>query len=110
MEFKINTQTKTITILQQLSVKELKELLDRFSITDDWKIVSEDKFINIPATIWVQPYDNPPTILYSDICSCHPKNGGSGICNCTLGKGTTVTYDFSYGKNSCVTKMKADEL
>ena len=38
MEFKINTQTKTITILQQLSVKELKELLEKFNITDDWQV------------------------------------------------------------------------
>lgn len=113
MEFKINIQTKTITLLKELSVKELKELLERFQITDDWKVVSKYSFINVPHTTWVQPYDNfnnPPTILYSDTCSCNPKNGSLGVCGCTLENGITFTNDVSYGKNSCVKKMKADEL
>jgi hypothetical protein len=24
------------------------------------------------------------TILYNELCSCNPKNGGSGICGCTM--------------------------
>ena len=24
------------------------------------------------------------TISYNDICSCNPKNGGSGICGCIM--------------------------
>ena len=24
-------------------------------------------------------------VPYSEICSCNPKNGGSGICGCTMG-------------------------
>lgn len=109
MEFKINTQTKTITILKQLSVKELKELLDRFNITDDWQVINEYNLINIPTTTttWVQPYQ---VKSYLDTCSCNPKNGGSGICGCTLGNSITFTNDVSYGKNSSVTKMKANEL
>jgi hypothetical protein len=109
MEFKINTQTKTITILQQLSVKELKELLEKFNITDDWQVNAVTN--NLPSitsgSTWIQPYQ---VKSYSDVCSCNPKNGGSGICGCTLGNGITFTNDVSYGKNSSVTKLRADEL
>jgi hypothetical protein len=107
MEFKINTQTKTITILQQLSVKELKELLEKFNITDDWQVISEYNYINIPHTTWITTDGTKP---YLNTCSCNPKNGGSGICGCTLGNGITFTNDVSYGKNSSVTKLRADEL
>ena len=32
-------------------------------------------------------YSQPHTgksVIYADICSCNPKNGGSGICGCTM--------------------------
>ena len=108
MELKINTQTKTITILQQLSVKELKELLERFNNLDDWQVngVTNTLPSITSGSTWIQPYNNPPT-SYSDICRCNPKNGGSGICNCTLGSGITFTNDVSYGKNSSVTKNES---
>jgi len=94
MEFKINTQTKTITILQQLSVKELKELLEKFNITDDWQVnvVTNNLPSIISGSTWIQPYQ---VKSYSDICKCNPKNGGSGICGCTLGNGITFTNDVS---------------
>lgn len=41
-------------------------------------------------------------VLYSDVCSCNPKNGGSGICGCTIGntmvknpKKHTTTTNFT---------------
>lgn len=41
-------------------------------------------------------------VLYSDVCSCNPKNGGNGICNCTIGntmvknpKKYTTTTNFT---------------
>ena len=27
----------------------------------------------------------PDEVLYADLCPCNPKNGGSGICGCTIG-------------------------
>lgn len=86
MELKINTQSKTITILQKLSVKEFKELLERFNITDDWQIISEWNYTYTPfqpATTPIQFY-SLGTTRHFDTCSCNPKNGGSGICGCTL--------------------------
>ena len=92
MEFKINTQTKTIAILQKLSVKELKELLDRFNITDEWKIdVIANTVNSIPSitsgNTWIQPYK---VTTHFDTCSCNPKNGGNGICGCILNN--PITY------------------
>lgn len=31
------------------------------------------------------PAIKPEMVMYSEICSCNPKNGGSGICGCTIG-------------------------
>lgn len=30
-------------------------------------------------------------VPYSSICSCNPKNGGNGICQCILGNNMTTT-------------------
>ena len=45
----------------------------------------------IPHQVNIGPFDitslnyEPDEVPYSSICSCHPKNGGSGICGCTMG-------------------------
>lgn len=31
------------------------------------------------------PYCEPDMVPYGEICSCNPKNGGSGICGCIMG-------------------------
>jgi hypothetical protein len=44
-------------------------------------------------------FDGIPTkpVTYADICSCNPKNGGGGVCGCTIAlqpvivQGTTTT-------------------
>ena len=36
-------------------------------------------------------YTPSPIKTYADIYHCNPKNGGSGICECTLG-GIVTTY------------------
>lgn len=38
---------------------------------------------------YVINFDSPDStftdvILYNEICGCNPKNGGSGICGCTM--------------------------
>lgn len=42
-------------------------------------------------------------VMYSEICSCNPKNGGSGICGCTIGNQMVskpnTTYTTSTGKS-----------
>ena len=48
-----------------------------------------------PFPTWQEPHRENPynipgtggsvTVKYCDICSCNPKNGGSGICNCIMG-------------------------
>ena len=44
----------------------------------------------------------PDEVPYSEICSCNPKNGGSGICGCVMGnrmvqnpkKYNSSTFDY----------------
>jgi hypothetical protein len=31
------------------------------------------------------PQGNDDLVLYGELCSCNPKNGGSGICGCVMG-------------------------
>jgi len=61
----------------------------------------------------ITPYINIGTpnkdVTYGDLCSCNPKNGGSGICGCVIGNKiieppynhttTTTSTDFFVNKN-----------
>lgn len=46
--------------------------------------------INKRAPIGFKTYEDmpfpAPEESYYDRCACNPKNGGSGVCNCTLGR------------------------
>lgn len=62
----------------------VQRLLDKNSIT------AEEATILLKEVRYIagcDPYnistDNITT--YGDICSCNPKNGGSGICGCAIG-------------------------
>lgn len=42
-----------------------------------------------------QPYITyPDQVPYNELCSCNPKNGGSGICGCTMGNKMVTTKPF----------------
>lgn len=43
--------------------------------------------------------NEPEELPYSAICGCNPKNGGSGVCGCTLGN-TMVKNPRRYGCGS----------
>jgi hypothetical protein len=40
---------------------------------------------NVPALTFPFLTDEPDEVPYHSICSCNPKNGGSGICGCIMG-------------------------
>lgn len=40
-----------------------------------------DRINQIPEPIYC---NIPDTVLYCEICACNTKNGGSGICGCTM--------------------------
>ena len=42
------------------------------------------------------PMDEPDKIPYNLTCSCHPNNGGSGICGCILAN-TMIDNPKKYG-------------
>jgi hypothetical protein len=62
---------KTTTGWSIDDVKDLQDLIDRVN-----------KVLNISEN----KVDNPKVdgLIYSDICSCNPKNGGNGVCGCTI--------------------------
>lgn len=44
-----------------------------------------DRINQIPEPTHYDNYCNiPDTVLYCEICACNTKNGGSGICGCTM--------------------------
>ena len=60
---------------------EVFRLLDLYQQDNLNNNVSDNGFIGgfgITTTV-------PHTTIFSDNCPCNPKNGGGGICGCTLG-------------------------
>ena len=58
-----------------------------------------DMLMAKPVSVPMMPtYPKPPNYSpgtsFYDRCSCNPKNGGSGVCGCTLG-GTRVTCNVA---------------
>lgn len=39
---------------------------------------------NYPPNVRGFDHTEPLEVPYSEVCSCNPKNGGSGICGCTM--------------------------
>jgi hypothetical protein len=71
---------KAITEAMNASVKSNKKAVEYYDT-----IIYND---NLRTQMLQSPSFNiPPTneVPYSEICSCNPKNGGSGICGCTMG-------------------------
>lgn len=47
-----------------------------------------EQVLRVPFIVNENPYITPDSFLYTSciMCANNPKNGGSGICNCTLGQ------------------------
>lgn len=78
---------KAITEAMNASAKSNKKAVqyyDTIIYNDNLRIEMD----NLRTQMLQTPSFNiPPTneVPYSEICSCNPKNGGSGICGCTMG-------------------------
>ncbi len=56
-----------------------------WGVPNTWKDSAPNPSIH-PFPKWQEPYTPPfGKVRYGDICSCNPKNGGSGICGCIMG-------------------------
>lgn len=67
--------------------KRIKELLDLYE--EDNRITQRTNVpIGVPNTNVPYPQtfvtNSLDSVPYCEICSCNPKNGGSGICGCTM--------------------------
>jgi len=71
----------------------IKQALDSTIDSDSNDILKGGQLITVPC------WDAPDEVPYGEICPCNPKNGGSGICGCTMGN-KLVTNPKKYGMNS----------
>lgn len=62
----------------------IKDKVSEETLNDIMFLVDEFAHENKVLPTIQKPTTKQPTI-YADICSCNPKNGGSGICGCTIG-------------------------
>jgi hypothetical protein len=60
-----------------------KKQLETLEAIDGDKTIPHQE--NAPAFTIPILTDEPDEVPHHSICSCHPKNGGSGICGCTMG-------------------------
>jgi hypothetical protein len=60
----------------------IQTILDKIKLV---KSTLTDKVVIDPNKVIKVPVDIPDEVPYGAICSCNPKNGGSGICGCIMG-------------------------
>ena len=90
---------------------KIKNKLNDVKISHDkpitYPIPRPNPFPNTKTFPWPSPNTNPYNpfvggepgqVTYADICSCNPKNGGSGICGCVIGNKIVTTSDNSKQK------------
>ena len=78
------TKEEKVKMYSKLSKKELIEML----------IEANRHLNNRQAEI-----NYPDKVPYSELCSCNPRNGGSGICGCTMANqlvDRNITYKTEY--------------
>ena len=61
--------------------KKTVEYYDTIIYNDNLRIQMDQLRFQSPSANTPQTNQVP----YSEICSCNPKNGGSGVCGCTMG-------------------------
>lgn len=90
---------KINSILMKTKDKIVERLLEENNITAEEAVVllKETEYINTnpyigPNITW--PSTDDDMVPYGEICSCNPKNGGSGICGCVMGS-KLVPKDFT---------------
>jgi len=79
-------------------IKEIEVLKQRISDLVDIYTIPE---------IYTQKESTQTT--YGEICSCNPKNGGSGICGCTIGNtivSRPLKSNFYYTNTTTINTLK----
>lgn len=69
-------------------LKLIKDALDKVDLS---------QLNTFPFTPNLYVGNEPDQVPYGSICSCNPKNGGSGICGCTMGN-QMVSNPKKYGR------------
>jgi len=95
-------QTKTTIVTRlfnqgHINFHEATILLKEFVIMEKQN-EKENYWFKYPYTYPFQPY-NDGKYNHWEHCSCNPKNGGSGVCNCTLNQPFTFSRDHFSNNN-----------
>jgi hypothetical protein len=58
-----------------------------FRLIDLYEMDNSNSFNPLPINVHLGSIGSeiPVEVPYGDLCSCNPKNGGSGICGCVMG-------------------------
>jgi hypothetical protein len=58
----------------------------------------------LPYPVTIQTNEIPDEVPYGEICSCNPKNGGSGVCGCIMGNNMVPNpKKYGYPKSNYTT-------
>jgi len=90
-----------------------KKQLETLEAIDGDKTIPHQE--NVPAFDIVGLIDEPDEVPYHSICSCNPKNGGSGMCGCIMGNKMVRNpkkYQTTLGtaNTSTITRIDLDSL
>ena len=93
--FSFNSQINNIDYKKEYTIQITTDNYEQFKFMQDMARECVDGMHNEDLADWFKEYDviNPLIIDKTSTsipdacknCSNHPSNGGSGICNCTLG-------------------------
>jgi hypothetical protein len=72
------------SVLKLLDLYEQDNNQPANPIPPPYPIPRDNKGVPLPNPT-VYPRTGDDLVRYGEICSCNPKNGGSGICGCVMG-------------------------
>jgi len=58
-------------------------------------LIEANKHLSNRQPITLFPKSDGEEVPYNELCSCNPKNGGSGICGCTMANQIVRRYDYT---------------
>lgn len=110
IQIKEQTHDEMVRMYMKLTKKELVEML--IESNNNLNRVLKNK----PFTPITQPYVDmggglPDKVPYGEICSCNPKNGGSGVCGCIMGNNMVPNPEkYGYPKVNYITTTDTTDI
>ena len=80
------TDEEKFVMYSKLTKKELISML-----------IEANKHLQTRQLTYILPEERLQT--FGDVCSCNPKNGGSGVCGCIMGNTPIDTKQYTMSPN-----------